>query len=63
MFGRSKDKDSKEKTDGGKPAVDRGAAAGEKKGFFTRLRARLNKGNSILTADLGDLVRGGKIDD
>ncbi len=57
MFGRSKDK-SDDAT-----KVDRGAAASEKKGFFTRLRARLNKGNSILTADLGDLVRGGRIDD
>lgn len=63
MFGRSKDKDSKSRAEGGKPAVDRGSAAAEKKGFFTRLRARLNKGNSILTADLGELVRGGKIDD
>ncbi|MEM6640164.1 MAG: signal recognition particle-docking protein FtsY [Pseudomonadota bacterium] len=63
MFGRSKkDKPIVKDGDASGP-VDRGAAASEKKGFFTRLRARLNKGNSILTTDLGDLVRGGKIDD
>ncbi len=44
------------------------AAAGEsskpeeKQGFFTRLRAKLNRGNSWLTYDLADLFRGRKID-
>ena len=63
MFGKSKNKgdapEGRDKT----PPVDRGAAASAKKGFFSRLRQRLNKGNSILTADLGELVRGGRIDD
>jgi fused signal recognition particle receptor len=34
----------------------------EKQGFFTRLRAKLNRGNSWLTYDLADLFRGRKID-
>src|SRR5579862_7903418 len=34
----------------------------EKQGFFKRLRAKLNRGNSWLTYDLADLVRGRKID-
>ena len=34
-----------------------------KPGFITRLRARLNKGDSWLTYDLANLVPGGKIDD
>ncbi len=34
----------------------------EKQGFFKRLRARLNRGNSWLTYDLADLFRGRKID-
>lgn len=34
-----------------------------KPGFIRRLRARLNKGDSWLTTDLGDLIPGGKIDD
>ena len=34
----------------------------EKQGFFTRLRARLNRGNSWLTYDLADLFRGRKVD-
>ncbi len=32
-------------------------------GFFTRLRARLNKGDSWLTYDLANLAPGGKIDE
>ncbi len=32
-------------------------------GFFTRLRARLNKGDSWLTYDLANLVPGGKVDE
>ena len=35
----------------------------EKPGFFKRLRAKLNSGDSWLTTDLADLVPGGKIDD
>jgi fused signal recognition particle receptor len=34
----------------------------EKQGFFTRLRAKLNRGNSWLTYDLADVFRGRKID-
>ncbi|MEM7081499.1 MAG: signal recognition particle-docking protein FtsY [Pseudomonadota bacterium] len=44
------------------PQPDNSAAA-KKSGFFSRMRARLNKGESWLTADLGDLFGGGKIDD
>jgi fused signal recognition particle receptor len=38
------------------------APAAEKPGFFKRLRNRLNRGNSWLTYDLADLVRGRQID-
>ncbi len=38
------------------------AASDEKPGFFRRLRARLNSGNSWLTTDLADLVKGRQID-
>ena len=34
----------------------------EKLGFFGRLRARLNRGDSFLTRDLGELFRGRQID-
>jgi fused signal recognition particle receptor len=34
----------------------------EKQGFFGRLRAKLNRGNSWLTYDLADLFRGRRID-
>ncbi|MEM6514294.1 MAG: signal recognition particle-docking protein FtsY [Pseudomonadota bacterium] len=34
-----------------------------KGGFFTRLRARINKGDSWLTYDLANLVPGGKVDE
>jgi fused signal recognition particle receptor len=46
------------------PPPDSGAAAKpeEKQGFFGRLRAKLNRGNSWLTYDLADLFRGRKID-
>ena len=47
MFGRKKDKEEKTK-----PA-----------GFFSRLRARLNKGDSWLTTDISELASGGKIDE
>lgn len=39
-----------------------GSQPAEKQGFFTRLRAKLNRGNSWLTYDLADLFRGRKID-
>ncbi|HKJ22225.1 MAG TPA: signal recognition particle-docking protein FtsY [Gammaproteobacteria bacterium] len=40
------------------------AASDDKKpGLFARLRSRLNRGNSILTRDLGDLLPGGRIDE
>jgi fused signal recognition particle receptor len=34
----------------------------EKQGFFTRLRARLNRGDSFLTRDITELFRGRQID-
>jgi fused signal recognition particle receptor len=37
-------------------------AADERRGFFTRLRTRLNRGNSWLNYDLADLFRGRVID-
>ena len=37
--------------------------AEKKPGFFSRLRGRLNKGDSWLTTDVADLIPGGKIDD
>jgi fused signal recognition particle receptor len=37
--------------------------AGERSGFLTRMRAKLNRGDSWLTYDLGDLFRGRQIDD
>jgi fused signal recognition particle receptor len=46
------------------PGPDAGATSKpeEKQGFFSRLRAKLNRGNSWLTYDLADLFRGRKID-
>jgi fused signal recognition particle receptor len=46
------------------PPPDSGGAPQpeEKQGFFSRLRAKLNRGNSWLTYDLADLFRGRKID-
>ena len=38
-------------------------ANGKKQGFVSRLRARLNKGDSWLTYDLANLAPGGKIDE
>jgi len=38
------------------------SAAPETPGFFRRMRERLNRGNSWLTYDLGDLLRGRQID-
>ncbi|MDH3589757.1 MAG: signal recognition particle-docking protein FtsY [Gammaproteobacteria bacterium] len=42
------------------PAAD---TAEKTSGFFSRLRGRLNKGDSWLTTDVADLIPGGKIDD
>jgi fused signal recognition particle receptor len=55
MFFRRKTPSSEEQTT---PA----SKPEEKQGFFTRLRAKLNRGNSWLTYDLADLFRGRKID-
>ena len=38
-------------------------AAEKQPGFFARMRAKLNRGDSWLTYDLGNLLPGGKIDD
>lgn len=38
-------------------------AAGKQPGFFARLRAKLNRGDSWLTYDLANLLPGGRIDD
>ena len=43
-------------------ASETAAAPDEKPGFFRRLRARLNRGDSWLTTDLADLVKGRQID-
>jgi fused signal recognition particle receptor len=43
-------------------APEPAAPAADKPGFFKRLRARLNRGDSWLTTDLADLVRGRQID-
>jgi len=46
----------------GAPEPTAGQAVGEKrKGFFRRLRERLNKGDSWLTYDLAHLLPGGKV--
>jgi fused signal recognition particle receptor len=44
---------------GSQPKNDRAATPG---GFFKRLRARLNRGNSWITVDIAELVRGRAID-
>jgi fused signal recognition particle receptor len=43
-------------------APEAAAAAAERPGFLGRLRQRLNRGNSWLTYDLGNLFRGRQID-
>ncbi len=45
-----------------RPAPETAAATDPKPGFLKRLRARLNRGNSWLTTDLADLVKGRQID-
>ena len=60
---------SKNTSDGDVPVADEAVraegtpAASEQAGFLTRLRAKLNRGNSWLTYDLANLLPGGKIDD
>ena len=44
------------------PKPEKAAKPEERQGFFKRLRARLNRGNSWLTYDLAELFRGRKID-
>src|SRR5215471_15339775 len=46
----------------GRKPQDSAKQAEERQGFFKRLRARLNRGNSWLTYDLANLFRGRKID-
>jgi fused signal recognition particle receptor len=45
-----------------KTPEDKAGEEKEKLGFFGRLRARLNRGDSFLTRDLGELFRGRQID-
>jgi fused signal recognition particle receptor len=45
-----------------KTPEDKAGQEKEKLGFIGRLRARLNRGDSFLTRDLGELFRGRKID-
>jgi fused signal recognition particle receptor len=45
------------------PEADAPPKPEERQGFFKRLRAKLNRGNSWLTYDLADLFRGRKIDE
>jgi len=45
-----------------KTPEDKAGDEKEKLGFFGRLRARLNRGDSFLTRDLGELFRGRQID-
>ncbi len=52
MFGKSRNNDA-----------EKDKSPERKAGFFKRLRARLNKGNSWLTYDLANLMPGGKISD
>ena len=44
------------------PPPQPAAPGEERQGFFGRLRSRLNRGNSWLTYDLADLLRGRRID-
>jgi fused signal recognition particle receptor len=59
MFFRRTPKDPPTQPEDQKPEAKKPE---EKQGFFKRLRARLNRGNSWLTYDLADLFRGKKID-
>lgn len=69
MFGfrfRSKDKDAPAAAEQTQEVAAQEApakAAAEKQGWFKRLRAQLNKGDSWLTYDLANLIPGGKIDE
>src|SRR5579864_6020551 len=52
----------KRRTPAPDPANADSQPAEQRQGFFKRLRAKLNRGNSWLTYDLADLFRGRKID-
>ena len=66
---------SKKTSDGDKPVADEAVPAAEpvatpaataeaqKQGWFARMRAKLNRGDSWLTYDLANLLPGGKIDE
>jgi fused signal recognition particle receptor len=59
---------SKKTQDGEPPVADEPAPAAEspessRAGWFARMRAKINRGNSWLTYDLANLLPGGKIDD
>jgi fused signal recognition particle receptor len=56
MFFKRTPKDPVQKPEAPQPKPE------ERQGFFKRLRARLNRGNSWLTYDLTELFRGRKID-
>jgi fused signal recognition particle receptor len=58
MFGFRSKSDGPSKED-----ADKDAPAAEKRGLFSRLRAKLNRGDSWLTYDLANLLPGGKIDE
>jgi fused signal recognition particle receptor len=51
------------KTDETRKPDEAPATPHERPGFFTRLRQKLNRGNSWLTYDLANLLPGGKIDE
>lgn len=51
------------KTSSAKPEEAAQQSEAAKQGFFARMRAKLNSGNSWLTMDVMDLLPGGKIDD
>ena len=60
MFFKRSPKDPEPKSERKPEERQPGGSTGQ--GFFKRLRARLNRGNSWLTYDLADLFRGRKID-
>ncbi len=64
-FGSKKTEKDKEKEQRAESAAPPASPAQEerKPGLFTRLRAKLNQGDSWLTYDLANLLPGGRIDD
>jgi fused signal recognition particle receptor len=60
-FKSRKNGDARTDSDQAATAVETTGSA--RPGFFQRLRARLNSGNSWLTYDLANLIPGGRIDD